>query len=220
MSRSTRLKGWVAKVLRTAQNTFHNISQLDSFGLCILRFLDHWRPPAYLIAEPNQEAADQIRSENIREQDMLSQWWSMMQQLISDISNPGCQSVACVSWNFGTLAFQCLSRVSMCQVFAPFQVWPLFEGMAHPSGQGWNLGRYGTTWDDGRGEYGTQRSYRRSYRRSCHSLVHFDPLGIDINWPSLPSQHCRTAPTFAIGTSSKMRPVKNWNYLWKWYKII
>eukprot|EP00438_Fugacium_kawagutii_P020725 Skav225281 [mRNA] locus=scaffold4099:214090:235123:+ [translate_table: standard] len=28
----------------------------------LARFLDHWRPPAYLIAEPNQEAADQIRS--------------------------------------------------------------------------------------------------------------------------------------------------------------
>ena len=144
MSRSTRLKGWVAKVLRTAQNTFHNISQLDSFGLCILRFLDHWRPPAYLIAEPNQEAADQIRPENIREQDMPSQWWSMMKQLVSGISNPGRQNVACVNWN---KAFQCLSRVSqMCQVFAPFQVWTLFEGMAHPFGQGWNLGPWARIW--------------------------------------------------------------------------
>ena len=26
-----------------------------------LRFLDHWRPPAYLVAEPNQAAADHIR---------------------------------------------------------------------------------------------------------------------------------------------------------------
>ena len=36
-----------------------HLTELLSFS--ILRFLDHWRPPAYLIAEPNQEAADQIR---------------------------------------------------------------------------------------------------------------------------------------------------------------
>ena len=30
----------------------------------------------------------------------------------------------------------------MCQVFAPLEVWPLFEGMAYPFGQGWTLGRW------------------------------------------------------------------------------
>lgn len=53
-----------------------------------IEFLDHWRPPAYLIAEPNQEAADQIRSLLLSKYGhFLKAWRTLLDKDSSNVCN-------------------------------------------------------------------------------------------------------------------------------------
>lgn len=53
-----------------------------------IEFLDHWRPPAYLVAEPNQAAADHIRSMLITKYGhYLKAWRTLLDKDSSNVCN-------------------------------------------------------------------------------------------------------------------------------------